>query len=84
MHVHYVKLGSTGLEVSKVCLGAMSYGEPDRGTHLWSLPEDQARPFIRQALDGGVNFFDTANVYSAGSSEEILGRALKDFVPRED
>jgi aryl-alcohol dehydrogenase-like predicted oxidoreductase len=82
--VQYVKFGSTGLEVSKICLGAMSYGEPDRGAHLWSLPEDQARPFIRQALDGGVTFFDTANVYSAGSSEEILGRALADFADRED
>jgi aryl-alcohol dehydrogenase-like predicted oxidoreductase len=82
--VQYVKFGSTGLDVSKICLGAMSYGEPDRGAHLWSLPEDQARPFIQQALDGGVNFFDTANVYSAGSSEEILGRALADFAERED
>jgi aryl-alcohol dehydrogenase-like predicted oxidoreductase len=82
--VQYVKFGSTGLEVSKICLGVMSYGEPERGSHLWSLPEDQARPFIRQALDAGVNFFDTANVYSAGSSEEVLGRALKDFAQRDD
>jgi aryl-alcohol dehydrogenase-like predicted oxidoreductase len=82
--VQYVKFGSTGLEVSKICLGAMSYGEPDRGNHPWSLSEEQSRPFIRQALEAGINFFDTANVYSAGSSEEILGRALKDFANRED
>jgi 1-deoxyxylulose-5-phosphate synthase len=82
--VQYVKFGSTGLEVSKICLGAMSYGEPDRGNHPWSLSEEQARPFIRQALDAGINFFDTANVYSAGSSEEILGRALNDFANREE
>jgi aryl-alcohol dehydrogenase (NADP+) len=82
--VQYVRLGSTGLEVSKICLGAMSYGEPDRGSHPWSLPEDQARPFIRQAIDAGINFFDTANVYSDGSSEEILGRALKDFANRDE
>ena len=80
----YVNFGSTGLRVSRLCLGAMSYGTPDRGNHLWSLPEDQARPFIRQALDLGVTFFDTANVYSDGTSEEILGRALGDFAARED
>jgi aryl-alcohol dehydrogenase-like predicted oxidoreductase len=79
----YVKLGRTGLEVSKVCLGAMSYGEPSRGAHPWSLPEDEAIPFIRKAIDLGINFIDTANVYSAGSSEEILGRALA-FVRREE
>jgi aryl-alcohol dehydrogenase-like predicted oxidoreductase len=82
--VDYVKLGPTGLQVSRLCLGAMSYGAPDRGAHPWSLPEEQARPFIRQALDLGVTFFDTANVYSDGTSEEILGRALKDFASRED
>jgi aryl-alcohol dehydrogenase-like predicted oxidoreductase len=82
--VQYVKFGSTGLEVSKICLGAMSYGEPDRGNHPWSLSEEQSRPFIRQALEAGINFFDSANVYSAGSSEEILGRALNDFANRED
>jgi aryl-alcohol dehydrogenase (NADP+) len=79
-----VKFGSTGLEVSKICLGAMSFGEPDRGNHPWSLSEEESRPFIRQALDAGINFFDSANVYSAGSSEEILGRALNDFANRED
>ncbi|MEV1333467.1 aldo/keto reductase [Micromonospora costi] len=82
--MQYVRLGSTGLEVSRVCLGTMSYGDPARGNHAWSLPEDQARPFIRQALDAGINFFDTANVYSDGSSEEIVGRALKDFASRDD
>jgi len=82
--VDYVNLGSTGLRVSRLCLGAMSYGAPDRGSHPWSLPEEQARPFIRQALDLGVTFFDTANVYSDGTSEEILGRALKDFAARDD
>lgn len=80
----YVKLGRTGLDVSRLCLGCMSYGEPARGSHSWSLPEDEARPFIRRALELGVNFFDTANVYSLGSSEEILGRALRDFADRDE
>ncbi|WP_028932754.1 aldo/keto reductase [Pseudonocardia spinosispora] len=82
--MEYVKLGSTGLEVSRICLGCMSFGEPDRGGHPWSLPEDESRTLIRQALDAGINFFDTANVYSAGSSEEITGRALADFTSRDD
>lgn len=81
----YARLGSTGLEVSRICLGCMSYGEPGRGTHPWSLDEEASRPFFRQALDLGVNFFDTANVYSIGTSEEYLGRALADLgVRRED
>jgi aryl-alcohol dehydrogenase-like predicted oxidoreductase len=80
----YVKFGRTGLDVSRICLGCMSYGEPQRGTHPWTLPEAQSRPFIRKALDLGINFFDTANVYSDGTSEEILGRALKDFASREE
>ncbi|WP_431935656.1 aldo/keto reductase [Micromonospora sp. RP3T] len=80
----YVTFGSTGLQVSRLCLGCMSYGEPGRGTHPWSLPEDHARPFIRQALELGVNFFDTANVYSDGTSEEIVGRALQDFADRDE
>jgi len=80
----YVKLGSTGLEVSRVCLGCMSFGEPSRGGHPWSLPAEESRPFIRHALEQGINFFDTANVYSAGSSEEILGDALADFARREE
>jgi aryl-alcohol dehydrogenase-like predicted oxidoreductase len=78
----YVNLGNTGLMVSRICLGCMTYGEPNRGNHEWTLPEAESRPFIKQALDAGINFFDTANVYSAGSSEEILGRALKDL-PRD-
>jgi aryl-alcohol dehydrogenase (NADP+) len=82
--MEYVKFGRTGLEVSRVCLGAMSYGVPERGAHLWSLPEDESRPFIRQALESGITFFDTANVYSDGTSEEILGRALADFASREE
>jgi aryl-alcohol dehydrogenase-like predicted oxidoreductase len=80
----YVKLGRTGLEVSRICLGCMSYGGPDRGTHRWSLPEEESRPFIKRALESGINFFDTANVYSLGSSEEILGRALRDFARRDE
>src|ERR1700760_129108 len=82
--MEYVKLGKTGLDVSRICLGCMSYGIPDRGNHLWTLPEDESRPFIRQALEGGINFFDTANVYSDGTSEEIVGRALKDFTTRDE
>ena len=82
--MEYVRFGSTGLEVSRLCLGCMSYGEPDRGNHAWTLSEEQSRPFIKQALELGINFFDTANVYSDGSSEEIVGRALKDFAARED
>ena len=80
----YVKLGRTGLDVSRICLGCMSYGDPKRGTHAWSLNEDSSRPFIKNALDMGINFFDTANVYSLGASEEILGRALKDYARREE
>jgi aryl-alcohol dehydrogenase-like predicted oxidoreductase len=82
--MEYVKLGSTGLDVSPICLGCMSYGEPGRGAHPWSLDEDASRPFFRQAIEAGINFFDTANVYSAGSSEEITGRALRDFARRDE
>jgi aryl-alcohol dehydrogenase-like predicted oxidoreductase len=82
--VEYVKLGRTGLEVSRICLGCMSYGVPERGAHPWSLPEAQARPFLKRALELGIVFFDTANVYSDGTSEEIVGRALRDFARRED
>ncbi|MCL6452635.1 MAG: aldo/keto reductase [Alicyclobacillus sp.] len=82
--MEYVRLGQTGLEVSRICLGCMSYGVPERGNHRWVLPEAESRPFIRRALELGINFFDTANVYSDGTSEEILGRALKDFVHRDD
>ncbi len=80
----YTPLGSTGLEVSRICLGCMSYGEPGRGNHPWSLAEADATPFFRQALDAGVNFFDTANVYSHGSSEEITGRALLGMTGRDE
>jgi aryl-alcohol dehydrogenase-like predicted oxidoreductase len=79
----YVRLGRHGLEVSRICLGCMSYGAPQRGNHPWSLGESEARPFIKAALDAGINFFDTANVYSDGTSEEILGRTLAGFVPRD-
>ncbi|MDI1466133.1 aldo/keto reductase [Catellatospora sp. KI3] len=82
--MEYVKLGPTGLDVSRLCLGCMSYGEPDRGAHTWTLPEDDSREFIRRAIELGVNFFDTANVYSDGSSEEIVGRALRDFARRDE
>lgn len=82
--MRYVKLGTTGLDVSAVCLGCMSYGEPSQGNHPWSLDEESSRPFIKRALELGINFFDTANVYSLGSSEEIVGRALSDFAKRED
>ena len=80
----YVALGTTGLQVSRICLGCMSYGEPDRGNQPWSLNKEAAEPFFRQALDAGINFFDTANVYSAGSSEEITGQTLLSMVPREE
>jgi len=80
----YVKLGSTGLDVSPLALGAMSYGDPARGTHEWSLPEEESRDYIRRSLEAGINFYDTANVYSNGSSEEILGRALRDFANRDE
>ena len=81
--MEYVNLGRTGLKVSRLCLGCMTYGEPDRGNHAWTLPEAESRPFIKRALDLGITFFDTANVYSDGSSEEIVGRALKDYASRD-
>jgi 1-deoxyxylulose-5-phosphate synthase len=80
----YVNLGATGLQVSQICLGCMSFGASEQGTHPWTMDEDTSRPFIKRALDAGINFFDTANVYSLGTSEEILGRALKDFARREE
>ena len=78
------RLGNSGLEVSRICLGCMTYGVPERGGHPWSLVEDASRPFIQKALELGINFFDTANVYSDGTSEEIVGRGLRDFAKRED
>jgi aryl-alcohol dehydrogenase (NADP+) len=80
----YTRLGRTGLTVSRICLGCMSYGDPARGNHSWSLPEAESRPFIKQALDVGITFFDTANVYSDGSSEEIVGAALKEYARRDE
>jgi 1-deoxyxylulose-5-phosphate synthase len=82
--MEYTRLGTTGLQVSRICLGMMSFGDPARGGHPWSLPEEQSRSVIEKALAAGITFFDTANVYSAGSSEEITGRALGDFADRED
>ncbi|MEY9847167.1 aldo/keto reductase [Streptacidiphilus sp. MAP5-3] len=82
--MRYNRLGTTGLEVSSICVGCMSFGEANRGNHAWTLAEEPSRGIIRAALDAGINFFDTANVYSDGSSEEIVGRALTDFVPREE
>lgn len=78
----YVRLGSSGLKVSRLCLGCMTYGDP--AWRPWVLKEDAARPFIRDALEAGINFLDTANVYSGGESERIVGRAVKDFARRED
>ncbi|NMN70419.1 aldo/keto reductase [Rhizobium sp. 57MFTsu3.2] len=80
----YVKFGGTGLEVSKICLGCMTFGEPGRGNHSWTLGEEDSRALIRQALDLGINFLDTANTYSDGSSEEIVGRAIQDFSKRDE
>jgi aryl-alcohol dehydrogenase-like predicted oxidoreductase len=82
--MRYVKLGRTGLEISPVVLGCMTYGVPDRGNHAWTLDEAQSRPFLRKALDLGINTFDTANAYSDGTSEEIVGRALRDFARRDE
>ncbi|WP_055590863.1 aldo/keto reductase [Peterkaempfera griseoplana] len=82
--MQYVKLGSTGMDVSRLCLGCMSYGVPERGNHEWTLDEERSRPLIRQAVEAGVTFFDTANVYSDGTSEEIVGRALAEFARREE
>jgi len=80
----YAKLGHTGMDVSRICLGCMGFGDADRWIHKWVLDEDNSRPIIKQALDLGINFFDTANIYSLGRSEEILGRALKDFANRDE
>jgi 1-deoxyxylulose-5-phosphate synthase len=80
----YAKLGRTGLEVSRICLGCMSYGGGNSGNHAWSLGDEESRPFIKRALEAGINFFDTANRYSLGKSEEILGRAIRDFARRDE
>ncbi len=80
----YVKFGKTGMDVSRVCLGCMTYGVPNRGSHAWTLDEDASRPLLKRAVELGINFFDTANVYSDGTSEEIVGRALKEFARRDE
>ncbi|SHE27254.1 Predicted oxidoreductase [Atopostipes suicloacalis DSM 15692] len=80
----YEKLGNTGLDVSKICLGCMSFGDPDIWMHDWLLDEEESRKTIKKALNVGINFFDTANIYSLGVSEEFLGRAMKDFANREE
>ncbi len=82
--MEYTTLGRTGLQVSRIALGCMSYGDPAAGSHEWTLDEASSRPFVRQALEAGITFFDTANVYSAGTSEQIVGRALKDMADRDD
>ena len=80
----YVKLGNSGLEVSQICLGCMSFGESGMGTHAWTLNEETSRQFMKKSLDAGINFFDTANVYSLGTSEEFVGRALRDYALRDE
>src|SRR6476469_7530717 len=82
--MEYAKLGRTGLDVSRICLGCMSYGGGNLGNHAWSLSEEESRPFSKKSLEAGINFFDTANRYSLGNSEEILGRAVKDFARRDE
>ena len=82
--MEYVQLGHSGLEVSRICLGCMSFGDPQKWIHSWVLNETDSRKIIKKALDLGINFFDTANVYGLGVSEEILGRALKDYAVREE
>ena len=82
--MEYTKLGNTGLDVSRICLGCMGFGDAERWTHKWVLDEENSRPIIKHALDLGINFFDTANVYSIGTSEEYVGRALKEFAKRDE
>ncbi len=82
--MQYTRLGRSGLSVSRLCLGCMTYGVPERGAHPWTLDEAASRPLIRQAVELGINFFDTANAYSDGTSEEIVGRALRDFARRDE
>ena len=82
--MEYVKFGPTGMDVSRICLGAMGFGDAEKWTHKWVLDEENSRPVIKKALDLGINFFDTANIYSMGESEKILGRALKDYAKRDE
>lgn len=81
--MEYVRLGQTGLKVSRLCLGCMTYGDPKRGHHPWVLDEPAARPFFREAWEAGINFYDTADMYSIGASEEITGKLLNELAPRE-
>ena len=80
----YVKFGNTGMDVSRICLGAMGFGDPNSGFHKWVLEEEESRKVIKSALDLGINFFDTANIYSYGASERILGKALNDYANRDE
>lgn len=80
----YAKLGNTGMDVSRICLGCMGFGDAERWMHKWVLNEEESRTIIKKALELGINFFDTANVYSIGASEEFLGRALRDFAKRDE
>jgi 1-deoxyxylulose-5-phosphate synthase len=82
--MEYTKLGNTGMDVSRICLGCMGFGDAKRWVHKWVLDEENSRPVIKKALELGINFFDTANVYSIGSSEDIVGRALKEFATRDE
>lgn len=82
--MQYTNLGATGLKVSRICLGCMSYGDGATGHQVWALKEDEGRPYFKQALEAGINFFDTANIYSLGASEEITGRALKEYARRDE
>ncbi|WP_072390504.1 aldo/keto reductase [Hyphomicrobium sp. CS1BSMeth3] len=82
--MEYVRLGTTGMKVSRICLGCMTFGDAARGTHAWTIDEEASRPLIQQALELGINFLDTANVYSDGTSEEIVGRAIRDFARRDE
>ena len=82
--MQYTRLGRTGLKVSRIALGCMSYGDPTRGLHTWTLDEEASQPFFRQAIELGVTFWDTANAYQQGSSEEFIGRAVKRYTRREE
>ena len=83
--MEYVNLGHSGLKVSQICLGCMSYGDTSKGWHGdWVLSEDESRPFIREAVEAGINFFDTANMYSLGASEDVIGRLLPEFARRDE
>src|SRR4051812_38966462 len=82
--MQYERLGKTGLKVSRICLGCMTYGNPEKGNHRWALREEESRPFLKRALELGINFSDPANVYSRGDSEEILGRAIKSSARRDE